>query len=470
MEENYEIFQKNSDYIDIVELRIDFLNLDNPIQLEKAKNFPSKISKPVVLTCRRKSDGGNFNGTETDRLKVLQQVSEGNFAYVDIEYDVKNCTFETILRNNGTKIIRSAHFWDSSSENIDSFVESVCSDFSVCKNNYIPKLAVKINSVNDLIRFFKLSERMKNIPEKILVGMGIFGVPTRILYKKTGSMLMYCLGRDYDSSIPDSGLLSAKLMKQIYCADKVTENSKIFGVIGNPVIHSKSPIIHNNGYRKINLDAIYVPFTVDNLEDFFKFASLCKISGFSVTAPFKRDVIPFLENTSNNVKLTKSCNTVVYNNKKWVGYNTDCEAVISLFGNEINNGTIKKALIIGSGGVASALASVLCEQNIKVTILSRSFNNKEKFANLSNCYYDLLCNISKYSESCDLIFQATPCTEDISKGLEYSGNEYVCDLVYNPPETEFLIRAKRCGCKTVSGLDFLYAQAIKQFELFTEQA
>ena len=131
--------------------------------------------------------------------------------------------------------------------------------------------------------------------------MGDYGVCTRILYKRLGSMLAFLI-----ETQAASGQLTAKTLKTLYRADQLNNRTNIYGIIGNPVMHTSSPLIHNPGFEAIHYNAVYVPFLVDKVRAFFKLAELIKIHGFSVTIPHKRDVLPYLVK-SHEVKQIGAC-------------------------------------------------------------------------------------------------------------------------------------------------------------------
>ncbi len=113
------------------------------------------------------------------------------------------------------------------------------------------------------------------------------------------------------------GHLSAQVMSELYRADTLNDKTHIFGIIGNPVLHTASPMIHNPGFEAIHYNAVYVPFLVDSVRAFFKLADMLQIHGFSVTVPYKRDVQPYLGRITREVKQIGACNTIVRIQNMW---------------------------------------------------------------------------------------------------------------------------------------------------------
>ena len=272
--------KKNREYIDLCELRLDYL--DDKEQ-KRASLFPQMVDLPVILTFRRIQDGGKCSISEKGRRSLMFQALDGSFSYVDIEEDVKRSEVEEKARSKGIRIIRSLHDFERVPEDIFSRL------YHLAEKGDIAKVAVTPRSFQDVLTLFRVEEELKGV-EKIVIGMGDYGVCTRILYKRLGSMLTFVSANEVAP-----GQISAEKMKIEYRADQVNERTAIYGIIGNPVMHSASPVLHNRGFKAINFNAIYVPFLVDNVRSFFMFAEYVKMRGFSVTVPFKVDVLSYLD-------------------------------------------------------------------------------------------------------------------------------------------------------------------------------
>lgn len=450
--------EENREYIDLCELRMDALS---PDEMKKAYAFPSLVNIPVILTFRRKIDGGRIEISERARRLALLDALKGDFSYVDIEEDIKKSEVEDKAREKGIKIIRSLHDFEKVPEDIFSRL------YHLSERGDIAKVAVTPKSFQDVLTLFRVEEELRG-REKIVIAMGPFGVATRILYKKLGSFLTFCS----DSEIAP-GQLSAKTLKTEYMADKVNEQTAIYGIIGNPVMHSASPLMHNRGFHAINFNAIYVPFLVDNVRSFFMFAEYVKMRGFSVTVPFKVDVLSYLGNITREVKQIGSCNTVVRVPGMWKGINTDYYGFIKPIVKDIDDGRIKSALVIGAGGASHAIVWALRNYGVKVTILNRTLSRAENIAKLNLCDYDSIENAKKYEGSVDLIVQTTSVglypDEDKNpiEGFKFTGNEIVYDIIYKPKMTKLLKEAEKAGCHLHFGSEMLLEQGKLQFEAFT---
>ena len=458
--DNLKALADNKDYVDICELRLDLLSSS---EVPKAADFPSMVDIPVILTLRRVSDGGKCTLQEKARRSLLiETMKNGGFSYVDIEDDVKKSDVEEAAHSLGMKVIRSYHDFEGVPADIFSRVHSLASRGDVAK------IAVTPHSTADVMTLFRINEELKSVP-KIIIGMGEWGVATRILYKKMGSILTF--GSNGKAVAP--GMISARELKYLYRADKLNENTGIYGIVGNPVMHSLSPQIHNPGFQRINYNAVYVPFLSDSIRSFLTLAEMLRMRGFSVTVPFKVDVVKYLGNITREVKQIGSCNTVVRVPNMWKGTNTDYYGFIHPIEKEIDDGKIKSALVIGAGGAAKAIVWALKMRNVRVMIVNRTKSKADELARLYGVGSDSLDNISRYEGKVDLVVQATNMGlhpyEDVNpaSSFHFSGKEIAYDIVYKPKYTKFLLAAEKAGCALKFGWDMLMEQGKLQFESFT---
>ena len=458
--DNLKALADNKDYVDICELRLDLLS---PSEVAKAADFPSMVDIPVILTLRRVSDGGKCTLQEKARRSLLiDTMKNGGFSYVDIEDDVKKSDVEEAAHSLGMKVIRSYHDFEGVPADIFSRVHSLASRGDVAK------IAVTPHNTADVMTLFRINEELKDVP-KIIIGMGEWGVATRILYKKMGSILTF--GSNGKAVAP--GMISARELKLLYRADQLNDNTGIYGIVGNPVMHSLSPQIHNPGFHKIHYNAVYVPFLSESIRSFLTLAEMLRMRGFSVTVPFKVDVVKYLGNITREVKQIGSCNTVVRVPNMWKGTNTDYYGFIHPIEKEIDDDRIKSALVIGAGGAAKAIVWALKMRNVKVMIVNRTKSKADELARLYGVGSDSLDNISLYEGKVDLVVQATNMGlhpyEDVNpaENFHFSGKEIAYDIVYKPKYTKFLIAAEKAGCTLKFGWDMLMEQGKLQFESFT---
>ncbi|MGM0431211.1 MAG: shikimate dehydrogenase [Spirochaetota bacterium] len=455
-----EQFREYRNLIHLVEIRLDLLS--DPDRDEVAQLCQS-IDVPIILTCRRKQDGGAWEQGEKLRTALLLTCLELGVSYIDLEEDYKRQELEQRARELSVNIIRSYH--DTRKVPEDMFARLV----KLSKRGDIAKIAVTPQSITDTHILFNVERELADMPNKIVIGMGEWGIPTRILYKRTGSLFTYCSPEGTSAA---SGHLSAKTMAELYRADRVTQATQIFGVVGNPVMHTSSPMIHNPAFHQSGLDAIYVPFLVDNVRSFFKLAERLPVTGFSVTVPHKQQVLPFLGRISREVKLIGSCNTVVRKGSLWKGLNTDFYGFLQPIQAELEAGTIRKAVVIGAGGAARSVVWALRNYRCKVVILNRTAQKARKLAEETNSQWDEI-SAAANQEHVDLIVQTTSVGMEPNDQLNpvpdfpFSGREIAYELVYKPQRTAFIQAAEQAGCRVVYGMQMLLAQGKLQFESFT---
>ena len=246
---------------------------------------------------------------------------------------------------------------------------------------------------------------------------------------------------------------------------------KEYLVIGNPIAHSLSPELHNHWIRENGINGIYNKEKLNekNFKEFFLKIKNKKISGVNITVPFKRDVIPYLDQLSLDAEKTQSVNTVYLKNGKIIGHNTDIEG-FELAIKDVNyNVEGKKALILGAGGVVPSVIFALYKMRaLSVTISNRT---KTKAENLKNLFNDLeIVNWGQVSNF-DMIINATSIglKKEDRLNLDFSkfqSSDFFYDVIYNPKETNFLKNGKKLGKKTENGKKMFIYQAAKAFKIW----
>lgn len=250
-----------------------------------------------------------------------------------------------------------------------------------------------------------------------------------------------------------------------------------FGVIGNPIAHSLSPLIHNSLFSHFLLQAHYKKILLENSNDFP--TTLCPLKGANITLPYKESVIPFCNEIRGIAQEIGAVNTLYREGENWIGYNTDAEGFYLSLGNyKINN-----ALILGAGGSAKAVVKILQKHNVAVSMLNRTM---EKIASFSGVRayergesYELIVNTTSAGLKGEL-----PLEEQHLKEI-FSCSSLAFDLIYpssnsihtlqdflrflrQREDTLFCSFAKKCKIPRIDGLDMLCYQAFLAFEIFCE--
>ena len=450
---------------DIVELRIDYIkNVD-------LKRLLEKRTKPVIVTNRPIREGGKFDGSEEERIALLKLAVRLQADYVDVEHDgIQHIRRDTVHRVP-TKIIVSYHNFRETPGDLTDIYKRLSQSGAD-----IVKIVTHANNITDNIRIYQLLQQSQ-MPV-ISFCMGELGIISRILYKRFGSYLTFASLRTGKESAP--GQINIHELLNTYQAQKQDKHSAIYGLIGNPVSHSISPIIHNTLFREMHFNSIYVPFKVDTIGDFMREFRKLDIKGYSVTIPHKETVISHLDAVDPVAKKIGAVNTIVNMDGQLVGYNTDCEAAIkALEGvDQVSAKSLgetylkgKKVTIVGAGGVARAIAFGLKERQAQITIMNRNYGRAQSLAR------DVGCLARKFDDplalDTDILINATPVGmfpkihETPIDMHKLKPDMIVFDTIYNPIETKLLRDAKAQGCRIASGLSMFVHQAAAQFKLWT---
>jgi 3-dehydroquinate dehydratase/shikimate dehydrogenase len=262
-------------------------------------------------------------------------------------------------------------------------------------------------------------------------------------------------------------------MRALYRCDKLTRQTRVYGVIADPVAHSKSPHIHNRAFQARRLDAVYLPFRVPPqlLGDWMKLALDLPVSGFSVTIPHKQRIIRYMDKIDPLARRIGAVNTVWRKAGKWRGANTDAEGVLKPLSRHLRLARAS-VLIAGYGGGARAAAIALADAGAKIAVTGRNLKGAQTLARAADAesvslekaghgHYDVLIHatpVGMAPKADDCLFRDT-IPADI-----------VFDMVYNPHDTLLLRCAKEQGRTIVHGSEMLIEQAASQFEIWTGES
>jgi len=268
---------------------------------------------------------------------------------------------------------------------------------------------------------------------------------------------------------------------------EINHNTKIVGVIGHPIKHSYSPMMHNYAFTDLNINYVYLPFDIapNNLKEALKGMIAMGIRGGNVTLPHKERIVEYMDELSDSAKIVGAVNTVVNENGTLLGYNTDVFGIIESldeFSESLNGQTVS---VIGSGGVArSAIYSLINHFHVgEINIINRTvekaehlkdyFSSKMLFENI-NTYELIPPDVTSVLAESKLIINASsigmsPDEDDSPTTIleSFFEGQIVFDIVYNPIKTKFLTIAEKQGAITVDGLKMFVEQGAKAFELWT---
>jgi len=449
---------------ELVELRLDWLS-----HTPDVNRLLAERPTPVVITCRRRSDKGRWSGSEDQRQTVLRAAIVGGAEYVDIEDDIA----KSIPRYGETRRIISHHNFDETPDDLETIYNRMCE-----LDPDIVKLVTMANRPEDSVRLLKLVDSAK-IPT-VAFCMGELGLASRLLCGKYGSPFTYATFSSERTLAP--GQLSFAEMTETYRFDRIGKDTRVFGVLGDPVAHSHSPLIHNAAFDANGVDAVYLPLRVpaDGLAKTLEAFGWLGIDGYSVTIPHKEAVLELATSRDEAVAHLGAANTLRRGGKQdWVASNTDLPAAITTLKLALESGEESKSLkgrrclVLGAGGAARAVAGGLVEAEAAVIVSGRTRQRATDLASELGCQEIGWEN--RGAQFADVLVNCTPV------GMHPNVNEspfqpqwlgdktLVFDTVYNPENTLLIKQAQERGCPTVSGIEMFIRQAALQYELFTEQ-
>ncbi|MBE5959420.1 MAG: shikimate dehydrogenase [Lachnospiraceae bacterium] len=270
---------------------------------------------------------------------------------------------------------------------------------------------------------------------------------------------------------------------------KITGHTRLLGLLGSPVAHSISPLMHNESFKQLGLDYVYMCFDVgeDNLETVFNGLKLMNVKGFNCTMPLKNKIVDYLDELSPAASMIGAVNTVVNENGKFIGHNTDGVGYMRSVKDAGYDIIGKNMTLLGAGGAASSIfvqAALDGVKNINVfSIRDRYFERAERMVAMVNEKTDCHATLYDFSDEqvlADSIANSDILTNGTSVGMAPNIDNciitdpsmlrpglIVSDVIYNPAETKLLRIAKEQGCHTFNGMYMLLYQGAKAFEIWT---
>ncbi|CAK0754240.1 hypothetical protein CVIRNUC_002282 [Coccomyxa viridis] len=467
---------------DAIELRLDFLEdlaLKDPGPPLKALLGKCKeLDRPAIVTLRPEWEGGQYRGSDVVRLAILKYAAVLGAAYVDVEY----LAAEFFFASKGqlplsTRVILSHHDYKGTPDS--STLEKLMEDMFASGAD-VAKIATTAEHIQDAARVLALPRKASR--PVIALAMGERGVASRILAPKFGSHLTFGALSSEKASAPGQPLLSE--LKHLYGLPQQSAATKVFGVIGNPVSHSRSPALHNAAMRAAGMDAVYLPLLVDDLQPFLH--AFPDFSGFSVTIPHKVAALEAAQEVDAVAARIGAANTLVrQQDGSLKAYNTDWSAAIEAVEEGVGDAAAGAAsplagmqvVVLGAGGAGRALAFGALQRGAHITIANRTAEKAEELAAAlgSGARATTLEAVSSGEVTGDILMNSTSIGMHAMEGQSpverkaLQGYRLVFDAIYTPLRTRLIQDAEAEGCKTVSGLEMFVGQAAQQFELFTGQ-
>ena len=466
-------------FTDMVELRVDLLDRG---EIAAVKDFPARLAKeagrpvPMILTCRRKCDGGVWSASEKSRATLIRKLvkeltrplstSTSSLhlpLYLDLESDFHLCDDV-----KGVRIVRSTHCFDEKSAK--TFLKKLSAVPSRRCEKEVLKLAIK----SDLPLGVKLIERFRDDPrEHVVMAMGHEGFFTRALARYSHSKWVYTSV----GGLSELGHVTPEeLVRDFRIRDLAATGpgNELFGVTGWPLKKTRSPELHNAAFVNEGAAALMVSIPCPDIRQSLKAMKDLGMLGLAVTIPHKETVMPLLDRIDASAKAVGAVNTVLRHGDKFCGYNTDVAGftralVEFVTGNPDSVGIALRAIRFQSVGIAlraiRGTAGVRALPDMKVALLGAGGAAKA-------CKYALKklgCKVTVFhrkplTAGFDLIVNATPV--DPIPEYVFRGDELVYDLRYVPETTELMARAAKAGCRVCNGFSMLRYQAEEQRKIW----
>ena len=452
-----------------LEFRLD--SLTKPASaLPKIKEFLAEHrDATVIATCRRKEFGGNFKGSLKSELEVLTKAAESGCQIVDLEIESAEEAaprqwdrLRAGLRAAGTALLVSFHDFSRTKG-----LEQAAKRIEAFEPEFV-KVVSTARKLADNLAVLKLIEEWSVTARVVGIAMGEEGIVSRVLGPRAGAAFTFASFSDGSETAP--GQVTARTLRDLYRVEQLDPATRIFGVAGNPISHSLSPLMQNTAFRREGVNAVLLPLKVHKIADLLKLLRELPLAGSAVTMPFKQEVLPYLANMDPLTARIGACNTLhVGGDGKIVGFNTDVAGVVRPLEKRIK---LKGAriIVIGAGGAARAAVFGLVDQGAEVFI----FNviHEQAVALAKEAKATVLKHEQFAKSRFDVLINATPCGMAGNKQpLPIEENELnaglVLDMVYNPLETPLIKLANELRIPAISGLEMFVQQGARQFEIWT---
>jgi 3-dehydroquinate dehydratase/shikimate dehydrogenase len=422
--------------------------------------------RPLLFTCRPESEGGRWPDADREgRRRLLHQAIERGVDLVDVE--LRSGFDDLIAAKAGDGLVLSFH----DLEGLPDDLEGLHSRMAATGADVI-KIVGTARSVADLGRLMALARRRSPPPVPgrglVCLAMGPLGVASRILGGRCQAPFTYASPEAGREAAP--GQLPASVLADTYRVRSIGPATRVFGILGSDVLRSLSPTIHNRAFAERALDAVYVPLQAESLSAFLGSLPDLGLSGFSVTRPFKSDILPRLDSVTPNAAEAGSVNTVVERDGRLLGLSTDGDGILVPLRRRLDVAG-RLVTIIGAGGAARAAAYALGRAGARVTVRARRPEQAAQVAASTGCAHAPLAALGE--DPWDVLINATPAGSGAQPGASAVAPEtlrpgaVVFDMVYEPRETPLLRAARGAGCRTIDGVEMLVAQAVGQFEAWT---
>lgn len=466
----------------VLELRMDLITAELQTLMERCRSYPIPVKVLVTNRRREPSPSGESRG-ERERIALLEEAVRLGADYVDIELDTAEPLRHGVLatasaRGNRTKVIISHHDFRET----PSF-KTLKDIFHDClkSGGSIAKIVTLAKNPDDNFRVLRLIPYALSIRRAIIAFcMGEEGKESRIMAPLIGSYLSFASLTYGLTSAP--GQLTIEEMDDVmnltgvgvYREGKlsVPANANIYGILGNPVKQSLSPLMHEAALREMKIAGKYLPFCMKDIASAVRGTREIGIRGLSVTMPYKVAVMAHLDEVDDDANMIGAVNTIVNNNGRLRGLNTDWIGLVQSL-REFMDIKGKVFAILGAGGTARAVLFAIEREGGMAVIVNRDVARGESLAKEWACPFYPLSKFSGVKADC--LINTTPVgmmpniSESPVDGELLVNFRFVMDVIYNPLKTRLMRDAEKAGCITIPGLGMFVHQGAEQIRVWTGQ-
>lgn len=447
-----------------VEIRLDLSPA--PVRSAVLREAARLASVPLVATCRPVEEGGRYQGGEEERLRLLQQAAEGGYAFVDCEFGAGRVPDLPA----GTGLILSHHDFVRTPPGLVRLLRRM-----EARAPALVKVCTTARSLGDNLRMVELLRAARR--PAVGLCMGELGRPTRILYRVLGGAMTYAAPGGGAETAP--GQIALAELRDRYRAARLGPRTRIYGLLGWPVGHSRSPAFFNSAFAAAARDAVYVPFAAPAGRELARWVRAFPAHGYSVTIPHKEAALALSDRASADAQAIGAANTLRLRAGRWEAFNTDWRAAMAAIEEAASGagwGGVRPlrgrpTLVLGAGGAARGLAYGLARAGARVTVTGRTATRARRLAG------DLGVAWIRWEQRASGAWQVLANTTPLGMAPERTEDTpfpktglrpgtLVFDAVYQPPETRLLREAAAAGCIPVAGTGMFERQARAQLCLW----
>ena len=454
---------------DWVELRLDRWPLDQDLA-----PLIGSIRLPVLVAIRTPEDGGSFRGTAQERRELFHRALKAGAVGIDLEHWEQWTPSVGLARLR--LMVRSFHSVTGVPKELAMIQDRLC-----LWQGTVAKIVVTAHDLADAAPVMALMQATdQRTRPTVAFAMGRTSWPTRILAAACGAPFVYASVEAGEETAP--GQLPVSVCAGLYRVRELSAATLLYGLLGNPALHSLGPVLHNRVFRRFGLDALYLPFETARPEAVLAMLPRGRLRGMSVTAPFKETLAGQCHRLGAEAAAVGVVNTMSFEaHGLVVGHNTDIQGVLGALRSrgvmQVEPGS-KNAVVLGTGGAARAAAFALLRIGYAVTMLGRSLDLALPFAQHHKVQLAAMTNDALVALRPAVVVNATPLggakpsgaadpEERPVEGWTPEPGTAVLDMVYQPRMTRFLRDCEQAGAIAIPGAEMFLSQACAQAELFT---